>query len=54
MATMDCETYDWAEVRRLRRLWEACLRRRGLSSESRIWGIAQSKALRGVAPPEVR
>lgn len=54
MATMAFEPRDWAEVRRLRRLWEACLRRRGISSESRIWSIAQAKALRGVEPPEVR
>lgn len=34
------------------RAWEAHYRRLGLSSGSRIWGLAHAKAIRGKWPPK--
>lgn len=48
------ECYDGDGCRNLSpciRAWEAELKRRGLSSQSRIWGIAHTKASRGLWPP---
>ena len=36
----------------LRREWQAELRRRGLSSERRIWEIATRKAIYGIRVPK--
>ncbi len=54
MASMFEVPIDYRDLARLRKLWIACLRRRGLSSESRISSIANAKALAGRMPPGVR
>ncbi len=54
MPTMHFERIDWPTLAALRNAWEAELRRRGLSSEARIWSIAMGKARRGKMPKAAR
>lgn len=54
MPTLYVAPVDYARVSMLRKAWERELRRRGLSSTSRISSIAHEKAMRGVMPPAVR
>lgn len=54
MAILRENPVDWRRHTAIRKAWQLELRRRGLSSEIRISGIASEKARRGVMPPGVR
>lgn len=54
MGTYYSPPVNWERRAAIRKAWEVELRRRGLSSEIRISGIASEKARRGVMPPGVR